>query len=159
MEVIEAVVQLLSHVQLFVTLGCSTPGFPVLHYLPEFAQSHVHDPMNCILPVSSVPGISKARKLKWIAISFSRRSSRPRDWTQFSCTGGQILYTHWATREALHRSWMKPISCNKKWGVQNGFYAQNPHRVLLGITIINIHCKAHLYVVHKVGCKEEDWNA
>ena len=21
---------------------CSTPGFPVLHYLPEFAQIHVH---------------------------------------------------------------------------------------------------------------------
>ena len=24
------------------TLECSTPGFPVLHYLPEFAQTHVH---------------------------------------------------------------------------------------------------------------------
>ena len=23
-------------------MDCSTPGFPVLHYLPEFAQSHVH---------------------------------------------------------------------------------------------------------------------
>ena len=23
-------------------MGCSTPGFPVLHYLPEFAQTHVH---------------------------------------------------------------------------------------------------------------------
>ena len=22
--------------------SCSTPGFPVLHYLPEFAQTHVH---------------------------------------------------------------------------------------------------------------------
>ena len=22
-------------------MDCSTPGFPVLHYLPEFAQSHV----------------------------------------------------------------------------------------------------------------------
>ena len=36
-------VQLLSHVQLFVTpVDCNTPGFPVLHYLPEFAQTHVH---------------------------------------------------------------------------------------------------------------------
>ena len=36
------VVQLLSHVQLFVTpMDCSTPGFPVLFSLPEFAQSHV----------------------------------------------------------------------------------------------------------------------
>ena len=23
-------------------MDCSTPGFPVLHYLPEFAQAHVH---------------------------------------------------------------------------------------------------------------------
>ena len=23
-------------------MGCSTPGFPVLHYLPEFSQTHVH---------------------------------------------------------------------------------------------------------------------
>ena len=23
-------------------MGCSTPGFPVLHYLREFAQTHVH---------------------------------------------------------------------------------------------------------------------
>ena len=39
------VVQLLSHVQLFVTLWTaarSTPGFPVIHHLPEIAQTHVH---------------------------------------------------------------------------------------------------------------------
>ena len=23
-------------------MNCGTPGFPVLHYLPEFAQTHVH---------------------------------------------------------------------------------------------------------------------
>ena len=23
-------------------MDCSTPGLPVLHYLPEFAQTHVH---------------------------------------------------------------------------------------------------------------------
>ena len=23
-------------------MDCSTPGFPVLHYLPDFAQIHVH---------------------------------------------------------------------------------------------------------------------
>ena len=36
------VVQSLSCVQLCNPLDCSTPGFPVLHYLPEFAQTHVH---------------------------------------------------------------------------------------------------------------------
>ena len=28
--------------QLFANPYCSAPGFPVLHYLPEFAQTHVH---------------------------------------------------------------------------------------------------------------------
>ena len=27
---------------LYDPMNCSTPGFPVLHYLPEFAQTHVH---------------------------------------------------------------------------------------------------------------------
>ena len=35
------VVQSLSQVQLWDPMDCSTPGFPVLRYLPEFAQTHV----------------------------------------------------------------------------------------------------------------------
>ena len=35
------IVLLLSHIWLFVT-SWTVPGFPVLHYLPEFAQTHVH---------------------------------------------------------------------------------------------------------------------
>ena len=35
-------VQLLSHVQLFATPWCSTPGLPVHHQLPEPTQTHVH---------------------------------------------------------------------------------------------------------------------
>ena len=27
---------------LYNPMDCSTPGFPVLHHLPEFAQTHVH---------------------------------------------------------------------------------------------------------------------
>ena len=45
----------------------------------------------------TVHGISQLRILEWIAISFSKGSSQPRDWTWI---GRQILY-HWATREAL----------------------------------------------------------
>ena len=44
---------------------------------------------------SSVHGISQGRVLEWVAISFSRESSRPRDQTQVSCIlyiGRQILY-------------------------------------------------------------------
>ena len=36
------VVQLLSHVWVFETPRTAALGFPILHYLPEFAQTHVH---------------------------------------------------------------------------------------------------------------------
>ena len=54
--------------------------------------------MNCGLPRSSVHEISKERILEWAAISFSKGSSWPRDWTQVCCIGRWILY-HWAARE------------------------------------------------------------
>ena len=53
------------------------------------------NPMDCSPPGSSVHGISQARILEWIAISFLRRSSRPRNQTHVSCVsciGRQILY-------------------------------------------------------------------
>ena len=40
---------------------CSTPGFPVLHYLPEFAQARVHrvgDAMQPSHPVAPSPALS-----------------------------------------------------------------------------------------------------
>ena len=40
--------------------------------------------MDCSLQVSSVHGITQARILKWVAISFSRESSWLRDWTHVS---------------------------------------------------------------------------
>ena len=40
------------------------------------------DPMDCSLPSSSVHGILQARVLEWVAISFSRGYSRPKDQTQ-----------------------------------------------------------------------------
>ena len=56
------------------------------------------DPMDCSLPGSSVHRIFQARILEWVAISFSRRSSRPRDQTQVSHIVGRH-FTVWATRE------------------------------------------------------------
>ena len=57
--------------------------------------STLWDPMDRNLPASSVPGISQARLLEWVAVSSSRGSSLPRDWIQVSwvsCIGRQILY-------------------------------------------------------------------
>ena len=68
----------------------------------EVAQScqTLCDPMDCSLPSSSVHGILQARILEWVAISFSRRSSWPRDWTRVSCIEGRN-FTVWAAREIL----------------------------------------------------------
>ena len=57
------------------------------------------NPGECSLLGSSVHEIYHSRILEWVAISFSRGSSRPRDWTHISSLGRQILY-QWATREA-----------------------------------------------------------
>ena len=58
------------------------------------------NPMDCSRPGSFVHGISQARILGWVAISFSKGSSQPRDWTGVSCIAGGF-FTNWAIREAL----------------------------------------------------------
>ena len=57
-------------------------------------QSHLtlHDLMDYNLPSSFVHGILQARIWEWSAISSSRASSPPRDWTHVSCLAG-IFFT------------------------------------------------------------------
>ena len=56
------------------------------------------DPMDCSPPGSSVHGSLQARILEWVAISFSRGSSQPRDQTEVSCIAGRF-FTIWTTRQ------------------------------------------------------------
>ena len=86
----------------------------------EVAQScpTLCDPMDCSPPGSSLHGILQARILEWVAISFSRGSSRPRDWTRVSLIPGR-RFNLWATREAqikvmLNLTWVKNLL--KTWG-------------------------------------------
>ena len=58
--------------------------------------------MDCSMPGSSVHAIFQKRILEWVAISFSRRSSWPRDQTQVSHIAGRF-FTIWATRGASGR--------------------------------------------------------
>ena len=50
-------------------------------------------PMDCSSPASSAHGILQVRILEWVVISFSRGSSRPRDWTWVSCIAGRFFTT------------------------------------------------------------------
>ena len=71
------------------------------------------DRMDCSLPGSSVHGTPQARILKWVAISFSRGSSWPRDQTYVSCVGKWHLY-HWDIWDIPIGKWM-PTNGNKRW--------------------------------------------
>ena len=65
------------------------------------------NPMDCSLPGSSIYGIFQARVLEWVAISFSRGSSRPRNRTRVSCIVGR-RFTVWPIK------WNKQVT---KWQI------------------------------------------
>ena len=80
-------VKSLSHVQLFETPR--TVAYRLLH-----------------------PWDFPARILEWVAISFSRRSSQPRDWTWVSRTVGKC-FTIWATTEEVVKATVK-----RRWDLE-----------------------------------------
>ena len=81
----------------------SSPGIQQgdIHYLRSVRVSHsvmsdsLWPPMDYRSPGSSVHGILQARILEWVAISFSRGSSWPKDRTWVSCIAGWF-FTIWA---------------------------------------------------------------
>ena len=66
------------------------PEFPVKVLATQSCLTLCH-PMDCNPPGSSVYGILQARMLEWVAISFSRGSSQPRDQTWASCITGRFF--------------------------------------------------------------------
>ena len=84
-----------------VMYGCESWTIKKAEIESEVAQScpTLCDPMDCSPEGSSVHGVLQARILEWVAISFSRGSSRPRDWTQVACIAGR-RFNLWTTREA-----------------------------------------------------------
>ena len=75
-------VQSLSCVWLCEPMDCSTPGFPVLHHLPEFAQTHVHWVSDAIQPSHPVDPLSCFQ-------SFLASGSFPK--RQLFASGGQSI--------------------------------------------------------------------
>ena len=70
--------------------------------------STLYNPVDCSLPGFSVHGIFQARVLEWVAVSFSRGSSQPRNWTQVSHIAGRRC-TIWATKEAQRKAVPKNV--------------------------------------------------
>ena len=86
--------------------GCQTLTFSgmenadIFHLLRGFSSVVVQalscvllfvTPIDCSPPGSSVHGILQARMLEWVAISFARGSSQPRDQTCVSCIPGTFF--------------------------------------------------------------------
>ena len=66
--------------------------------------------MDCSPAGSSVHGILQAEILEWVAFSFSRRSSQPRDWIHLSCIssiGRQFLFPRASQYSA--KDWWAPL--------------------------------------------------
>ena len=100
-----------------------------------FMLSHVQlftTPWICSLLGSSVHRIFQAGILEWVAISFSRGSSRPRDRTCIpciSCIGRRILY-HCATWEPIFSITFHFYLITKFWMTQKKkslMYIENRH--------------------------------
>ena len=68
----------------------------------------LYNPMDCSPPGFSAQGIFQSRRLEWVAISSSRRSSRPRDRTHVSWISRRILYQS-------HQGSLCPILQMRKW--------------------------------------------
>ena len=73
--------------------------YTMLSFSPWVVSDSFETPWTCNPPGSSVHGISQARILERVAISFSRGSSWPRDRGSISCIDRWILY-HCTTWEA-----------------------------------------------------------
>jgi len=65
-------------------MDCSTPGFPVIHYLLEFAQTHIHWISNAIQPSHSLSSPSPAFNLSQnqvFSYELVLRIRWPKDWS------------------------------------------------------------------------------
>ena len=89
--------------------------------------------MDCSPSSSSVHEISQARIPAWIAISCSRRSFRPRDWTCVSYIpwiGRQILYHEWLLGSGklfVTLLFMFPV-------LENNFFSSSLQTLIIGLT-------------------------
>ena len=97
--------------------------------------------LDCSPPGSSVHGILQAGILEWVAISFSRGSSQPRDRTRVSCIAGRF-FTNWATLMRIL------LSCSS----HSAFYFCHSALFLRSIVLVAMHlipCFSDCCTIHR----------
>ena len=88
-------------------------------------------PMDCSPPSSSIHGILQARILEWVAVSFSRASSRPRDRSQVSHIAGR-RFNLCATKKVQNLV----LGCNLK---NNGMISVHFQGKPFNISVIQVY--------------------
>ena len=89
----------------------------LLNGIPESESCSVGVGSDSLWPhgLYTAHGVLQARILEWVAFSFSRRSSQPRDQTQVSRIAGRF-FTSWVTRKTKNTEWVAyPFSCRSSW--------------------------------------------
>ena len=72
-----------------------------------FSHYIVSDSFETPWTVSLVHEISQTRILEWVAVSSSRGSSRPRDWTHISCIAGGFFTAEPSGKECISHEHLK----------------------------------------------------
>ena len=115
--------------------------------LSHSVVSNCCDPMDCNPTGSSVHGILQARILEWVAISYSRGSSRP--WDQapilcISCIGRQIL-NHCATKNSIA---VPPKLKNRIYYLATPLWVYTPKKSKQGLKEIFMHTRVYSSIIH-----------
>ena len=116
--------------------------------------------VDCQAPLSME--FSRQEILEWLAISSSRGSSQPRDWTCVSwssCIGRQILY-HWTTREVPHSLVLQRVSMHaRRTNTHDGFlcFFVSGSPTWLYLSITQQPTPGSQYAPKRFLCSIHDW--
>ena len=107
-------------------------------------------PMDCNPPGSSAHGISRARILEWVAISFSRGSSQPRDCTYIFCLAGGFFTTEPSGKPLSQFSCSVVSDSATPWRAarQASLSITNPWSLLKLMSIESVMPSNHLILCH-----------
>ena len=95
------------------------------------------EPMDCSLPGCSAHGIFQAMVLEWVAISFSRRSSWPRDQTRVSSIVGRC-FTVWATKSVIINSAAMNTGVHVSFWIMSRYMPRSAIAGLYGSSIFSL---------------------
>ena len=104
---------------------------------------------------SSVHGILQSRILEWVASSFSRESSRPRDRTQVSRIEGRC-FNLWVTREK--KIVLLKCCCLGRWSFWSLDLNYPMRKNYVGENIVDtwVYCFKHSFLLYLKLCEHHD---